>query len=259
MRHWPCEQGSEKWLRLRMGRPTASEFERIIQPVKWEPTKSATRRTYLVYLVTELALDTPLSNVSSAAMQHGNDWEAKALATYEMMMSIDTEPAGFCTNDAGTIGASPDFFVGSDGTGEIKSPFKPEIHMGYVLDNQSLVTDYFVQTQGQLYVTGRKWTDLVSCFAGMPLVRVRVEPVPEFQSKLESALNLFVADLRLLIDMAREKGCSIAEPSTEPAAPNQKRADDDGGFLGVSQDDITEYLKNIELKREAQTVQGAKT
>ncbi len=238
MIHIPCVQGSDAWLRHRMGKPTASEFERIIQPKKWEPTKSETRRGYLVYLLTELVLDCPLSGVTTAAIQHGQDWEAKARAAYVMMLSTDVEPCGFCTNDAGAIGASPDFFVGEEGSGEIKSPFKPEIHMGYLLNNQSLVDEYFVQTQGQLLITGRKWTDLISYFGGMPMVCVRIEPHIEFQGKLQAALNAFVSDLALLIELAKEKGWL-----TERVAAS---APDDGiSAFGVSGADIDAYVANL--------------
>lgn len=241
MIHHSVVQGSDAWLRLRMGMPTASEFERVIQPKKWEPTKSETRRAYLVYLLTELVLDCPLANVTTAAMQHGHDWEAKARVAWEMLTGIDAEPCGFCTNDAGTVGASPDFFVGEDGSGEIKSPFKPEIHMGYLLDNQSLISEYFVQTQGQLFITGRKWTDLISYFGGMPMVCVRVTPHAEFQGKLKAALDTFVADLALLVELAKDKGWITERPVGA--------AKDDGlSAFGVSAADVDSYVADLKEK-----------
>ncbi len=256
MIHHSVVQGSEAWLRMRMGMPTASEFERIIQPKKWEPTKSETREKYLHYILTELLMDTPLSDVSSAAMQHGNDWEKKALAAYEMMKGIDTEPCGFCTNDEGTIGASPDFFVGEDGSGEIKSPFKPEIHVGYMFNNSLLVNEYFVQTQGQLYITGRQWTDLISAFGGMPLVIVRITPHLEFQVKLAAALRGFVAEVAALIKIAEEKGW--LDLSTRKPATRAPLKDDEGGTLGVSQDDITQQMiaSIIKVRKEREAGQS---
>lgn len=206
MIHHAVVQGSEDWLRLRLGRPTASNFEKLITAKKWEPTKGETRRGYMVYLLTELILDMPLDTVTTAAMQSGHDWEPRARAAYEMLHGVDVELCGFCTNDEGTIGASPDGFVGDEGSLEIKSPFKPEIHCGYMLNPQSLVDEYFVQVQGQLLVAERKWTDIISYFSGMPMVTVRVEPHPEFQAKLTDALRLFTNDLALHIDVAKDKG-----------------------------------------------------
>jgi hypothetical protein len=202
-----------------MGRPTASVFDKIITAKKWEPTKGETRMDFKVYLLTELILDMPLSGVTTAAMEHGHEWEEKARAAYEMLAGVDVEMCGFCTNDEGTIGASPDGFVGKDGSLEIKSPLKPEIHCGYMLNPQSLSDEYWVQTQGQLYVTGRRWTDLISYFSGMPMVTIRVTPHAEFQQKLDVALRSFVCELSDLVTRAKAEGW-IKE---KKAAPDYSR------------------------------------
>jgi YqaJ-like viral recombinase domain len=233
MIHHRVIQGSEDWLRLRMGKPTASEFEKIITPKKWEATKGETRRAYIMHLLAELILDTPLSGVTTAAMQHGHDWEPKARAAYEMMRGVDVDLCGFCTDDAGIVGASPDGFVGEDGSVEIKCPEKPEIHCGYMLAPDTLKEAYFVQTQGQLYVTGRKWTDLVSYFGGMPMVCERVKPVVEFREKLDAAVKLFVSDLALYIDLAKTRGW-IKEPK-----PERDRAGE-----GVTMEDLEMILES---------------
>jgi hypothetical protein len=200
----PCIQGSEEWLRARMSRPTASEFERIITPKKWQASSSA--REYAIFLLTELILDQPLSGITTAAMEHGHATEPKAISAYEMLAGRDVELCGFCTTDDGLVGASPDGLVGDDGSVEMKSPWKPEVHVGYLLKPETLVAEYFVQVQGQLYVTERKWTDLVSYFSGMPMVQVRCVPHPEFQVALKRELDIFVRDLSALIDLAKERG-----------------------------------------------------
>ena len=206
MIHHRVIQGSQEWLRLRMGKPTASEFDRIITAVKAEPTKGEARRKYMLTLLCELILDAPRDQITTAAMDHGHEWESKARAAYEMMEGREVELCGFCTDEDGEYGASPDGFVGEEGAIEIKSPDKPEIHCGYLMDPKTLVAAYRVQTQGQLYVTGRKWTDLISYFGGMPMVTVRVEPDPEFQVKLAEALRLFCIELALYVDIAKERG-----------------------------------------------------
>lgn len=221
MIHHSVVQGSEEWLRLRLGIPTASEFERIITPSKqetkdgvikgWNPTKGETRRRYQVKLVTELILGCSLDDVNTAAMQHGKDWEPKARRAYEMMQGSDVEECGLCTLDDGSAGASPDGFVGDEGSLEIKSPERPEIHVGYLLDPDSLRDEYWVQTQGQLFVTGRKWTDLISYFMGIPMAVVRILPDPEFQKRLGAALDMFRRELTDLIEIARKRGVVFRE------------------------------------------------
>lgn len=216
MIHHAALQGSPEWHRLRMGRPTASRFERIITPAKGEPTKGETRRKYTMELLTELILDMPLDTATTAAMQSGHDWEPRARAAYEMLHGVDVELCGFVTDDVGAYGASPDGFVGDEGSIEIKSPFNPEIHVGYLVAPETLKQEYFVQTQGQLYVTGRKWTDLVSYFGGMPMVCVRVTPVEEFQAKLAAALKTFCGDLALYVEMAKDRGWIKPQAETNP-------------------------------------------
>jgi hypothetical protein len=216
--HHAVVQGSEEWLRLRLGIPTASEFSRIITPKKWD--LAAGRAQYRVELLTEMILGGPLDGVTTPAMLHGKDWEPKARAAYEMQEGVDVEDCGFCTDDARTYGASPDAFVGDDGSLEIKCPEKPEIHVGYLLNPDSFSESHWVQVQGQLFVTGRKWTDLISYFMGIPMVRVRITPHEEFQAKLAAHLRTFLTELDSLKAVAIERGCKFHEDKPAPPAPD---------------------------------------
>lgn len=215
MIHFPCVQGSEEWHRLRMGRPTASEFDRIITAKKWEPTSGAARRSYALKLLTELILDIPLDQFVTPSMLHGKDWEPKARAAYEYQNGVDVEPVGFCSNDEGTAGASPDAFIGKAGSLEIKCPELPQIHVGYLLSPDTLKDEYWVQVQGQLYITGREWTDLISYFHGMPMVCLRITPHAEFQAKLAASLKQFVQDLSNLVELAKARGVEFPKPDEE--------------------------------------------
>lgn len=209
MVHHSVVQGSEEWLRLRLGRPTASEFDRIITAKKWE--LSAGRHTYALRLLTELILDGPLDSIVTPAMLHGKDWEEKARAAYEMAEGVDAITCGFCTTDDGMIGASPDAFIGEEGSLEIKCPERPEIHVGYLLHPDTLKDEHWVQVQGQLLVSQRKWTDLISYFMGIPMARVRIEPHPEFQAKLAAALKTFLAEFKDLCELAVKRGVKFPD------------------------------------------------
>lgn len=214
MIHHECTQGGEEWKALRLGRPTASSFHRIITAKKWDYAAGAI--SYAVELLTERILGVPLDGAVTPAMLHGTDWESTARAAYEMMTGIDVTPCGFCSTDDGTAGASPDAFVGEDGSLELKCPFKPEIHVGYLLHPKDFVQQYWVQVQGQLFVTGRKWTDLVSYFRGLPMVCERVIPSGEFQSKLAVALKQFAAASGALEAIALERGVKFADAAPVP-------------------------------------------
>lgn len=196
---------------MRLGIPTASNFHRLITAKKMEP--AAGRHAYSVELVTELIIGQPLDSVVTPAMLHGTDSEAKAVAAYEFEEGLDTAVCGFCTTDDGLVGASPDRFVGDDGSLEVKCPFKPEIHVGYLLAPDTLREEYWVQVQGQLYVSGRKWTDLISYMIGLPMVRVRITPDPKFQEALTKALGMFLKEHSERIETAKREGW------IKPAAP----------------------------------------
>lgn len=222
MKHFHCKQGSEEWLRLRMGKATASDFEKLITAKKWEPTKGETRRAYAIKLLTELILDMPLSGVTTATMAHGHAYEENARAAYEMLIGKEVVPCGFITNDAMTYGASPDALVGEDGGLEIKCPAKPEIHVEYMMNNESLIEEYFVQTQGQLYVRSDEgkitgiWTDLISYVGILPMVKVRCIPNPVFQEKLHVAVRSFCAEFSDLVARAVDlKYLTQTPPATD--------------------------------------------
>jgi YqaJ-like viral recombinase domain len=251
MKHFPVLQGSEEWSRLRLGRPTASSFDRLITSKKWEPTKGETRAAYAIFLLTELILDMPLSGVNVAAMEHGKTYEDVARAAYEMETGQDVIECGFVTDDAMTYGASPDGLVGEEGSLEIKSPFKPEIHVAYMMDPQSLLQEYFVQTQGQLFVTGRKWTDLISYARSLPLVKVRVLPHPEFQEKLAVAVRSFCAEFSDLAQRAFDLGYLKQLPiltgwiaDGDSQMIREKRRSNDPGPLGITDQDIEVLLQS---------------
>lgn len=233
MIHHAVVQGSEEWLRLRLGKPTASEFERLITPAEkrdpktgeikgWQPTRGETRRNYALELVTQLIIDGPLDAPTTPAMIHGTSWEEKAKRAYEMLTGVDVEDCGFCTTDDGMVGASPDAFVTEDGSLEIKCPHKPNIHVGYLLKPETLQEEFWVQVQGQLYVTGRKWTDLISYFMGIPMVQVRITPHQEFQARLAASLKQFLCELTDMIQVAKDRGVVFRERKpAEPQLPHK--------------------------------------
>lgn len=254
MKHYPVQQGTDEWLRLRLGKPTASNFDKLITAKKWEPTKGETRRAYAIYLLTELIFDMPLSGVTTAAMQHGTDWEASARAAYEMLIGEETADAGFCTNDEMTYGASPDAFVGQTGLLEVKSPFKPEVHVEYLMNNDRLVEEYFVQVQSQLFVCeGRQWTDLISYHSSLPMVKVRCAPVPEFQDKVKLAVHSFCAEFSDLVRRAVDLGYLKQTPPTtdwitaggvDMVRKGSKKKLEPAGDFDLSESDIRAIWEN---------------
>lgn len=248
MKHYTVEQGSQEWHALRSVIPTASAFDRLITPAKWEPTKGDTRKGFMLELLANRICGISVDDLfSSAAMDHGREWEPIARAAYEFEQGVEIQDGGFFTDDEGRYGASPDGLIGDDGLIELKNPAVPKVHLSALVDCiayskrgfdwtevatdgsdvTGFVRDHWTQVQGQLLVTGRKWCDLVSNFRGFPLVVVRVYPNPAFLDLLQRSLNDFCYALQCLTETARERGWY---------KPTQPQVVEDG--LGITDADV---------------------
>lgn len=191
MQHIEVEQGSMDWLQARIGIPTASGFEKIITPTG---KPSAQAEAYSEKLLAEYILGYPVETFTgNAHTERGKELEPQAVKFYEVQKDIDTKPVGFCTDDARTMGASPDRLVGDDGLLEIKCP-APQTHVHYLLTGE-IDKGYWPQVQGQLLVTGRKWVDWLSYHPEMPPVIIRVERDEEYLATMEKLLKDFTEKL----------------------------------------------------------------
>jgi hypothetical protein len=206
--HIPCVQGEGYWHSLRYGIVTATGVENIITPAKAVPVKGERRERYMRTLLCELILGRAVETAVTPTMIHGNESEDNARAAFAFQTGVDPLPAGFVVSDDRTIGCSPDNFLGGDdGLLEIKCPFSPVVHLGYMLDPASLQAEYWQQCQTQLFVTGRKWCKLIAHNIAMPeMVQVVIEPDLEWQEKLSEALAAFNADFAALKARAVEAG-----------------------------------------------------
>lgn len=188
----PPKQGSEGWHLLRMGRPTASDFDRLVTP-EWKLRTGEMPRTYLTEKLAELYTKWS-PEIGSFAMEQGGILEGEAVPFYEFEYDCKVRRVGFVTDDAMSYGCSPDGLIGDDEGIEIKCP-QPPAHLKYLLDGV-LPKQYAAQVQGCMFVTGRpRWTFLSYCRKLPPLV-VRVEADPAAQKAIGEALALFLGVMR---------------------------------------------------------------
>lgn len=163
-----CDQGSDEWFQARRGIPTASEFNKIITPAKLDPSKSAD--TYINKLIAEWLRDQSDEGFQSEWMKRGHEIEQEASNYYSFTTDLEVLQVGFCLEDAGRWGCSPDGLI-EDGGIEIKCP-SPGIHVGYLLANK-LPTEYRLQVLGDLLITGHSWWDFISYHPDMEALIVR--------------------------------------------------------------------------------------
>ena len=185
-----CEQGSDEWFTVKLGKVSASHFSDVLN-------QKTGRKTYMYRLLAEKLSGEPQETYSNKAMETGTETEPEARTYYEALHG-QIEQVGFVElND--DVGGSPDGLVGLDGIIEIKCPY-PSTHIRYI-DKNKLPANYLPQVQGNLWVTGRKWCDFVS-FApqikSKPFWMIRVQRDEKYIKVLSLAVETFVSEMKEL-------------------------------------------------------------
>jgi putative phage-type endonuclease len=154
------EQGTREWLQLRAGKLTGSRFADLMAVTKSGP--SASRANLLVQVALERLTGEPEETYQNEAMRRGTELEPLARGAYEAETGELVELAAFVLHPSlPYVGVSPDGLIGPDGLIEIKCPASQAKHLS-ALRGGSHAKEYAWQVQGQLWVTGRKWCDVVS-------------------------------------------------------------------------------------------------
>lgn len=213
------EANSEHWLRLRIGRVTASNFDCVLTP-GGKPSDQADGLMFSI--LAEMMVGHPILGPETHWMRRGIELEDDAVESWEFKNGIETKRGGFVTNQEGAIGCSPDRLVGEDGLLQIKTPTAAN-HVKYLV-TKTLEQKYKPQIQGELYVTGRNWIEIASYNPEMPLATFRIERDADFIIKLEAQLEIFVAKLAARRAELEEKFGEFPNPIPEPAL-NEHAAD----------------------------------
>lgn len=182
-----CEQRTEEWHKLRLGRVTGTKYKELVG-------KPATLEALCRKIAAEklIGISCEKSFRITDAMQHGIDMEDEARAVYEMETLTPVKQVGFISKDA-LFGISPDGLTKRtewEAGVEFKCP-QSNTHLGYLMNPQSLVKQYNWQLQGSLWVTGLPIWDIVSYCPDFPedkrLLIYTVTPKEEDQEKITKA------------------------------------------------------------------------
>ena len=185
-----AEQGSDEWLAARLGRPSASQFHKLITSTG-KPSASADK--YIYTLIAERIVGESDPVFVSEWMTRGNELEPEARAMYEFMTDTKVIETGFILDNSGEFGCSPDGLVGEDGGIEIKSP-APHNHIEWS-SKKVCPSKHYAQVQGCMWITGRKWWDFMSYHPKIKPFLVRVERDEEFIEKLAKEVILAVTEI----------------------------------------------------------------
>lgn len=200
------EQGTKEWHQLRAGIPTASEFSRVVTSLG-KPSDGL--EEYVNQLAAEKyagkALDGFAGNKDT---RRGKEFEEDANTDYEMDNQVEVQRVGFITNNLMQYGCSPDGLVDDDGITEYKCMLAKG-HMKCLREYHATgktPSIYIPQTQGVLFVTGRKWCDLHLYHPDLPSITIRQYPDKEFFKVLKKQLKALEIERNLVVDILNEIG-----------------------------------------------------
>lgn len=194
-----CDQGSEEWINCRLGIPTASQFATVMAKCKGGG-ESLTRKTYLYKLAGEIITGKQMDSYSNGHMERGKEMEEEARNAYAFMHDVEPVKVGFMRR--GEMGASPDSLVGGRGLLEIKTKLA-HLQIEVILRGE-LPSEHRAQVQGQLLISEREWVDFSSYWPALPLFVVRVFREEEYIKRLSQEIEIFNAELRLIVEQIRK-------------------------------------------------------
>lgn len=214
IQHHDAEQGSDEWHALRCGKLTASQVRHIVTPTLNLAANDHTRT-----LANKLAVQRVSGEIEDTfttdKMLRGHIDEDVARRIYSQKYAPVTE-VGFITNsEFPNFGYSPDGLVGEDGLIEIKSR-DPHLHFASIIlceRGDGVPKEFMAQIQSGLLISGRKWCDFLSFSHGLPMLRHRVFPDPEYQEAITKSARDFEATVS---DLAEEylKAVAVSENYT---------------------------------------------
>jgi putative phage-type endonuclease len=201
------QSDTDAWTAARIGKVTASRIADVMATTRTGP--AASRANYAAELVAERLTGRPAERFINAAMQHGIDTEADAVAAYEWERAHAATPGGFVSHPSiDMAGASPDRFVGSSGLLEVKCPLTAT-HIARLL-GEDIPRKYILQMQWQMACTGRAWCDYASfdprLSGDLQLHVERVARDDALISEIEEAVSMFLRHVDDTVQRLRSIG-----------------------------------------------------
>lgn len=148
-------QGSDDWLKLRLGMPTASRVKDLMAK-----GSGKTRANYMDKLISEILLGSVGDEIKTIHMDWGNKTEPQARSMYELENNIDVKQVAFVIKENIFVGCSPDGLIGESGLIEIKCPKTETQLKTYKMGK--IPSIHRAQIQAQIWICEREWCDFVS-------------------------------------------------------------------------------------------------
>jgi hypothetical protein len=216
------EQRSDEWRKLRLGRPSASQFHRVVSDKGNRTTRSAT--TYKWQLLAERIFQVSFAPKIDRvpAVRHGVKYEEPARAAFAKAVGREIRPGGLVMTRDQKLLASPDGWIG-DNPVEIKCPQPP----GQLENLLSQPRDYWPQLQGQLLISQADCLHFWSWHPCTPASYVEVSRDTAFINTLNHELRLFCDELDRDEAALRAMGEYDVELFNELIEASKRKEEDD--------------------------------
>lgn len=150
-----------------------------------------------------------MESYKNAAMEWGNATEADARRAYEAHSGALVDEVSFLLHpEVKWCGGSPDGCVDDDGLIEIKCPYVSTIHVETL--QSGMPSAHRAQSQGLLWVTGRRYVDFVSYDPRMPEhLRIYVERIgrdEDYIATLAAEIAKFLAEVEAMHASLMDRG-----------------------------------------------------
>jgi predicted phage-related endonuclease len=191
------EQGSEEWNHLRIGSVGASSVSKIVT-TKGKP--STQKKAYMYTLAAEIFTGKKTESFSNQHMKDGIEFESNTRMEFQLETLKEVEEVALIFPD-GRPGyhCSPDgIIVGEEAGLELKSVI-PSTQVKY-LDKNKLPTEYILQCQMSMMVTGWDIWHFMSFCPGLPPLILEVERDDGLISAIHDYVLTFIYDLGKLVE-----------------------------------------------------------
>lgn len=195
-----CVQGSPEWFEAKRGLPSSSRFKDILAQ-----GKGIMRYTYMKQLAGEIITGVSMKTYTNEKMERGTEQEPDLRNRYAFERDVDIVQVGFIKMNPKlcVCGCSPDGLVGDDGMVELKSA-EPTVLID-ILRGGKPPPEHLPQVMGGLWITGRRWCDLVIGWPKMPMARFRIDRDDAYIANISAEVKRFNADLKVLVEELETK------------------------------------------------------
>lgn len=195
-----CEQGSDEWVAVRVGRVTASNFSKVL--AKGE---GKVRNEYMRKVAGEILTKKPASSFTNFHTDRGQTMEPEARALYTFATARAVKQVGFISSDY--KGCSPDSLVENDGALEIKTA-EPHILIEYheraITDPAWYPPEHRAQCQGVIWIAEREWIDLAIYWPDLPLFKRTLPRDEAYIRTLSEEVDRFHNELQAMVQRIRQ-------------------------------------------------------